>query len=132
VPNKDTVRSWYWGHATVGPYSVVWFDYINLDGTEGASGYVSENGKVLASTCSGVSVRPLGGPYPPTPTTSLPYGFNVSVGVAGQGTFAVTALNRYVVTEGEGLSVRWAGSINGGFVGQTEYFGNGLYEQFTF
>ncbi|KAI0698493.1 hypothetical protein BC835DRAFT_1334444 [Cytidiella melzeri] len=137
VPERDTLRSWYWGRASLGPYSVVWFDYIDLEGNEGASGYVSQDGKILTSTCAGVRVRPTsltasGAIYPPTPTTPLPDGFSVTIGVPGQGTFILAAQSSRVVSEGEGLDVRWVGTVSGGFAGQQQYKGIGMFEQFTF
>ncbi|KAH8765150.1 hypothetical protein BGZ57DRAFT_990240 [Hyaloscypha finlandica] len=34
----QAVKSWYWGHGHMGPYSLVWFDTVNYDGTENVSG----------------------------------------------------------------------------------------------
>lgn len=57
------VSSWYWGHARVGPYSVVWFDAWDANVNEYASGYVVKDGKVLQGSCGegGVQVRPWAG-----------------------------------------------------------------------
>lgn len=63
APFVSAVSSWYWGHARVGPYSVVWFDAWDPKVNEYASGYVVEDGKVLQSSCGegSVQVRPWAG-----------------------------------------------------------------------
>ncbi|KAH8706049.1 hypothetical protein BGW36DRAFT_272493, partial [Talaromyces proteolyticus] len=80
-PFADAVKSWYWGHGRLGPYSVVWYDAIAADGTEYVSGYAVQNGQVVSSTCSGVKVRPIGvnSEYPPQPSIGSPGGFNIEL-----------------------------------------------------
>ncbi|KAI0340663.1 hypothetical protein BDW22DRAFT_1360088 [Trametopsis cervina] len=135
VPTEETVRSWYWGHASLGPYSVVWFEHINLDGTEGTSGYLAENSTILSSSCAGVTVRPTGkgAVHPPTPATPLPSGFSVSLEVPGRGSFELSAKNINVIAQQDGVYTRWLGKLSGGFVDENEsYEGIAHYEQFTF
>jgi hypothetical protein len=78
-PFFDSVGSWYWGHGRLGPYSVVWFDALDINGTEHSSSYVAKDGKILSAGCGdkSVLVRPWGGDdtYPPPETTANPYGF---------------------------------------------------------
>ncbi|KAJ4313583.1 hypothetical protein N0V84_009340 [Fusarium piperis] len=78
-PFRQQVKSWYWGHSSVGPYSVVWFDALAKDSKEYVSGYVTKNGKVLQASCKrgAVKARPYGNgnTYPPVPSREFPYGF---------------------------------------------------------
>ena len=133
-PWHTTLRSWYWGHARVGPYSVVWFDHVNPDGSEGASGYVSQNNKILAATCSGTRVRPTGrhAIYPPTSKTPLPDGFSISIDVPGHGTLELSLQNEQVIDQTVGLSTRWLGRVSAELGRQRYEGGIALYEQFTF
>ncbi|KAL4735274.1 hypothetical protein BDV11DRAFT_174017 [Aspergillus similis] len=41
TPFTDSVGSWYWGHARMGPYSIVWLDALDTSKNEYASGYVA-------------------------------------------------------------------------------------------
>lgn len=118
----------------MGPYSVVWFDLVDPHGKEAASGYVSQNGKILSASCSGARVRPTGrhAVYPPTSKTALPDGFSISMSVPGHGDFEVTLSNYEVIDQSDGMSTRWLGKVSGGFSGKQQYRGIGLYEQFTF
>lgn len=60
APFVTAVSSWYWGHARVGPYSLVWLDAWDTKDTEYATGYVVKDGKVLQSSCApgSLQVRP--------------------------------------------------------------------------
>jgi len=132
-PWDTLMNSWYWGHARLGEYSIVWFDFVGTDGVEGVSAYVSQNGQIVAATCSGLQVRPIGGDdtYPPMTQTGLPDGFTISVTIPGQGTLDAQALNGDIILSTPGESTRWIGQICGTLAGQ-QLNGTGLYEQFTF
>ncbi|KAK1856610.1 hydroxyneuurosporene synthase domain-containing protein [Colletotrichum chrysophilum] len=56
VPFTQAVGSWHWGHARIGPYSVVWIDARSPTGDTHRSGFVSKNGTVLLSSCASDSV----------------------------------------------------------------------------
>ncbi|KAL8334438.1 hypothetical protein RB598_008945 [Gaeumannomyces tritici] len=64
-PLREKVHSWYWGHATVGPYVVVWLTGLDFAGTEHRSGYVARDGKIIYSGCGDIEVRPVGAAHPP-------------------------------------------------------------------
>ncbi|KAK7019900.1 hypothetical protein R3P38DRAFT_1228533 [Favolaschia claudopus] len=50
------VASWYWGHAHVGPYSLVW-GLIDLTGKEEfGSAYVAQDGKIITAACAADSI----------------------------------------------------------------------------
>lgn len=133
VPFNDAVSSWYWGHGRVGPYSIVWFDGISINGTEITSGYVSENGRILGLTCgtNNVQVRPINATYPPD-LGSDPQGFTISIDVEDRGVFAATVMTEHVLLAEEGAYMRWSGSISGGFRSEQIHSGSSLFEQFTF
>ncbi|KAI0085433.1 hypothetical protein BDY19DRAFT_896686 [Irpex rosettiformis] len=134
VPVSNTTRFWYWGHANVGPYSIVWFDYMGLDGKEGSSGYIAHNGQIMSLTCGSMQVRPTGESviFPPTLANHSPRGFSISIDVEPQGKFRMNVQNTRVVSDVYPSGMRWMGRVQGGFVGQQQYTGNALYEQFVF
>lgn len=75
----DSFESWYWGHAHIGNYGIVWYDVLNNAGVENVSAYASLNGEVVAATCVSKSaiVRPIGTSYPPSPNGEWPTGFTI-------------------------------------------------------
>ncbi|KAK7008216.1 hypothetical protein R3P38DRAFT_3591328 [Favolaschia claudopus] len=81
------VASWYWGHARVGPYSIVWFDFLDITGEEFVSAYVAKNGRILTASCdlNSLSVRPTGADggsaYPPVISTPNPSGYHILLDV---------------------------------------------------
>ncbi|KIK69531.1 hypothetical protein GYMLUDRAFT_33904 [Collybiopsis luxurians FD-317 M1] len=137
VPFFDTVSSWYWGHARVGPYSLVWFDTIIPNGTEYASGYISQDGQIIGVACGTdkVSVRPVGNTTYPPHVGSNPQGFEIKVdlGEEDRGVFeAVVTAETFVLQRETGLYSRWTGGISGGFQNDEQrYNGTSLFEQFT-
>ncbi|KAJ7612769.1 hypothetical protein FB45DRAFT_939744 [Roridomyces roridus] len=93
-PFTKNVASWYWGHGRVGPYSIVWFDFLDRTGTEFVSAYASENGRILAASCApgSISVRPTGvnATYPPVISSPVPTGYTITLPLEnGEGTLAV-------------------------------------------
>jgi hypothetical protein len=56
-PITESAKSWYWGHSQAGPYSLVWFDVIGIDGQEYVSGYAAWNGLVVQSSCEAGAVK---------------------------------------------------------------------------
>ncbi|KAJ7171251.1 hypothetical protein C8R46DRAFT_1216831 [Mycena filopes] len=86
----DNVASWYWGHGRLGAYSLVWFDFLGLDGTEYVSGYAARDGALVAATCEpgSIRVRPTGqnDTYPPTMSTGSPSGYHITFDLAEAGT----------------------------------------------
>ncbi|KAJ7142929.1 hypothetical protein C8R44DRAFT_568841, partial [Mycena epipterygia] len=83
------VASWYWGHGRLGPYSIVWFDFLALDGTEYVSAYAAKYGHIIAASCASnsVRVRPTGenATYPPVLSTGTPSGYHITLEVAHDG-----------------------------------------------
>ncbi|KAJ7435498.1 hypothetical protein B0H11DRAFT_2257159 [Mycena galericulata] len=52
VPFATSLASWYWGHGRIGPYSLVWFDFLDTSGIEHVSAFLFENGAILGASCA--------------------------------------------------------------------------------
>jgi hypothetical protein len=132
-PFAANVNSWYWGHGRLGPYSLVWFDIIGADGNEYVSGYASLDGEVIASSCSGIKVRPTGvnSQYPPVIGSGSPGGFYIELDIADGNVLEVNVTTALVVVDAGSYS-RFTGSLSGGVKGSTIYQGVALYEEFAF
>lgn len=132
-PANVTVKSWYWGHARAGPYSIVWFTAIAPDGSLHTSSYLSSTGHVLASSCepSSLTVTPVTNPGESQPD-GLPDGFDLAVAVPGQGTLQVQVKNAARTQLLPGIAGRWIGSVSASFGNGTQWTGVAFYEQFQF
>jgi len=135
-PLFESIDSWYWGHAKLGPYTLVWFDALDSSGAEHVSGFVSvdgERGAIMTSCKLGdVRVRPEGNEsqYPPDSQhpnfTSLHIELNTEDGL----------LVADVVPMGSNLVVPGLyqldfGRISGGLQGGDVYEGIAEFEEFT-
>jgi hypothetical protein len=129
------VSSWYWGHAHVGPYSIVWFDAVDSSGVEYYSGYVTEEGSVLESSCAAnaVVVRPWGAndAYPPLVTTGTMQGIE-AVFLLDDGSTLVANITTGLEVINAGVYIRTLGDVEA-IVGNTSYSGGrALFEEFKF
>lgn len=133
-PFVESTEQWYWGHARLGPYSLVWFDALDLAGTEYVSGYVSSDGQALLSSCASNAVvaRPWGAndTYPPTITTGLMQGMEVRFDL-GNGEMLIANVTTGTVVSAATGYARTLGSVQGGIVGEELYTGRALFEQFA-
>ncbi|EKV10217.1 Hydroxyneurosporene synthase [Penicillium digitatum] len=123
-PFTDSVRSWYWGHGRLGPYSIVWFSYLAIDdqfNTTYVSSYVAKDGELLISACdpSILTVRPIGSPgttggrYPPR-VGDLPEGFRLVFDLGeANGQLKVNISVRTVVAGNGKDYMRWTGDMVG-------------------
>jgi hypothetical protein len=129
-PLTESAKSWYWGHAQAGPYSLVWFDAIGIDGQEYVSGYVAWNGLLVQSSCehSAVKVRPVGGVYPPTQTDAVPEGYTLEydLGMLGILQFNVSV---DLPLEDSPSYFRYMGKTLGGKIGEEVFEGKAVGEQ---
>ncbi|KAN0105863.1 hypothetical protein V8E51_008739, partial [Hyaloscypha variabilis] len=129
----DSFESWYWGHAHVGDYGIVWFDVIDNAGEEKVSAYASLNDEIVAATCVPKSavVRPIGTSYPPSLNGEWPTGFTIELNLGSAGTLSVTA----TVTNTVFLAPtyrQWIGTVSGSLVlgsQTTQLSGIGLWEE---
>ncbi|KAL4808148.1 hypothetical protein BDV18DRAFT_158260 [Aspergillus unguis] len=108
------VGVWYWGHAHVGNYSIVWFDYLSPapELERHVSAYVARDNHILTAQCSGISARPYGenSTYPPHRGDGLPEGFDVNVDIPGEDALHVRVQAQTKVTAGAGsMYARWIG-----------------------
>ena len=122
-----------------GPYSVVWFDALDLEGVEYVSGYVAKDGKVVESSCAknSVQVRPWGrnDQYPPTAATGVMQGFEVVFDL-GLELLKVNVTTGAILQNLEGVYVRAEGgakaTVKGGPDSGEVYHGRVLMEEFKF
>jgi len=134
----------YWGHARVGPYSIV-YAITALQGDAKifrAIGFVSEQGKPpLMTTChpgNAVKVRPTGhnDDFPPTKTSGLPGGYHIEFELGeGRGVLEIDLTDLLVIAKLHGKYGRFSGKACGRVVGggcESEIFeGYAIAEQFT-
>jgi Diels-Alderase, C-terminal domain len=138
-------KSWYFGHATVGPYSLVWFDILsNITGTRSSSVYLVKDGDILLANNNTpfesaedfVLVLPFGNgtQYPP-PTSRMPLGFVVHFVGKGGEQWSFIAEGSIVLDTSQGTPAgytRWAGTVTGGEVGGISGTGSGVWEWLRF
>jgi len=117
----------------LGPYSIVWFDVLALDGSEYVSSYAAVNRSIITASCSGIKVRPTGenSQYPPVVTSGNPQGFHIDLDLGSEGILEVNVTSDVVLADAI-LYTRWAGTMSGGVKGGTVYSGVALYEEFKF
>ncbi|OGM42805.1 hypothetical protein ABOM_008984 [Aspergillus bombycis] len=132
IPFTDAVGSWYWGHARMGPYSLVWLDSLTPNKTEYASGYVAYQGQILHAECGKMKVRPTGenATFPPTSDSGLPDGFRIEVNLGDLGALEAELSSNLATLSKPGYG-RWIGTVNGS-VGGVAYEGVSGYEMFNF
>lgn len=142
-PLVSSMARWYWGHARLGPYSLVWFDAFDPNGTEYCSGYVAASAataatladsSVMASSCAaGASVaRAWGsvGAVPPNVTSGPPLGVEVGFDVGGGQVLRVNITTGTVMAGGQYGYSRLLGTLVGSMDGGEVYEGRALFEQF--
>ena len=128
----DSVGTWYWGHARLGDYSIVWFDTLDPHKTEYVSAYVSKAGKALTYQCSGLKVGPTGenSTYPPVVSTGSPSGYSIEITLPEEGKLLVEANNFALATNIGKEYERYIGNVSGTLNGISLGHGAGLWEQF--
>ncbi|KID81279.1 Hydroxyneurosporene synthase [Metarhizium guizhouense ARSEF 977] len=137
-PFVTAVSSWYWGHAHLGPYSVVWFDARDIAGTEYVSAYVVKDRKVVNSGCDHdvVQVRPWGknNDYPPTAETGVMQGLDIHFNLGDKTTLSVNVTTGLLLVNMPSY-VRAEGRVKGilhGVKSREVYNGVALFEEFKF
>ncbi|KAL6801484.1 hypothetical protein J3E68DRAFT_447531 [Trichoderma sp. SZMC 28012] len=141
APLADNLETWYWGHARVGPYSIVWFDATPPNGAERFSAYVAKNGIVAQASCANKSVfvRPWGAnsTYPPLPSTGPMQGIEVTFDLGNGETLAANVTTGAFVASDGDYYVRTLGSLSAtikspGRDDEVFHCGRALYEEFKF
>ncbi|KAH8884412.1 hypothetical protein GQ53DRAFT_752257 [Thozetella sp. PMI_491] len=136
-PFRNVVQSWYWGHAQLGPYSLLWVDTLSRSKDEYVSAYVARDGKILLGSCQkgAVKARPFGknSDFPPQPTSGVPEGLKVEFDLGKEGKLVANITTKVVVIPSDNFIYgRYVGPITGGIVGGPQYKGNAIYEQFKY
>ncbi|KAF7308243.1 hypothetical protein HMN09_00672200 [Mycena chlorophos] len=116
VPLVTHVQSWYWGHGRVGPYSIVWFDGLDLNGTEHVSAYVAQDNKISFASCTlgSIQVRPIPDAYPPVVSTPNPTGYTIDIPDACDGGLKFEVGNLTLLGSPSDLYARFSGSLSTG------------------
>ena len=138
-PFVQATSSWYWGHAQLGLYSIVWFDALDTAGAEHFSSYVAKSGEVLQASCASESVivRPWGAndTYPPVFSTGVMQGLELRFDL-GEGKTLIANVTTGLTVVDVGSYVRTLGTVTGVVEEQdgckTSYEGRALYEEFKF
>lgn len=136
--------SWYWGHATVGPYSYVYVDGdIIGDGRYGTA-YLVNNGQIEAMTSytpfatdnNLAVVVALGNntEFPPSDSSNLPSAFLVEFISSSGELWSFVEKSVYIAENQYGplTYTRWIGKVCGGQVGGQSECGSGVWEWFRF
>ncbi|PWY90572.1 hypothetical protein BO94DRAFT_545299 [Aspergillus sclerotioniger CBS 115572] len=121
-PFQSMVATWSWGHAHVGPYSIVWMQYTQpgVNSTVPiASAYVARDGQVVQSGCAAdiVSIQQR--------HTKTSYGVEVvmsGVHLQVQGTVQVAGDGKHYF--------RWNGGVSGEILGERVEGGVAVFEAF--
>ncbi|KAB8251375.1 hypothetical protein F9C07_2281331 [Aspergillus flavus] len=128
-------KYWDWGHASLGPYSLVWYDLLDYNNTEHVYAYISKNGNLMHNNCAekAVEVRQWGAnaTYPPTSGIATNEGLTARFDLGGGQAF-VANLTKEVIIHDQIVYARALGSVTGGIEGQEQYQGRGAYEEYVY
>jgi hypothetical protein len=103
---------------------------IDPSGANKVGGYALKDGKVVASTCTtGVTIRPINTPYPPTIFTAVPMALTLNM-TLDDGSHLDAVLTQKSTQINMGVYVRWIGTIEATIGGVTST-GAALWEQFA-
>ncbi|KAJ7066198.1 hypothetical protein C8F01DRAFT_1122585 [Mycena amicta] len=133
VAFTTNVASWYWGHGRVGPYSIVWFDLLDLSGQEHLSAYVSKNNKIVAASCTSdsIQVRPLPAVYPPVLSTPDPIGYHINIDGVNEGVNMQVDVHVLApLVDANPAYARFFGNLTAVLAGGQQFQGTALFEQF--
>lgn len=132
----DVPRYWDWGHGRLGPYSVVWYNLLDYNGTESRRSFVVKDGEALLKSCSSdvMVVRQKGGKAAWPPTTGLleTEGLSVNYTLPDGKTLAIDVTTDIIVRDESGAYQRANGALRGGIVGEESFEGRAHYEEFIF
>ncbi|GJC97821.1 hydroxyneurosporene synthase [Colletotrichum higginsianum] len=137
APVYTKSRSWDWGHARFGPYSVVWFDILDRTNTERFHAFVAKDGNPVLLSCADsiLQVRQWGGDaaYPPVSGLGHVDGLTARFTLEdGQVLVANVTTDLLIENLGGGIFTRAIGSVKGGVVGQEIFEGRAMYDENIF
>lgn len=128
----NALNHWYWGHASVGEYSLVFFYHFDLSLKVTSSVYLSKNGKPIITNCADgtINVTPQGhGTSTPTEAGDDVVGWKIEIKDSVHGEFLFNIEN--TVLSGGPVYSRWVGRTTGGRVGETKSTGPAIVEWMT-
>ena len=135
----NTIILWYWGHATVGPYTFVYFNTISaITNMEFSSVYLVNGDQIQIarqfSSSNLTNVLPFGNgtQFPPSNTTNLPSGFQINFVGSNYEEWSFLLESVHIVSNREGIYTRWIGTATGGKDGGLQYSGSGVWEWMRF
>ncbi|KAF5013051.1 hypothetical protein FDECE_878 [Fusarium decemcellulare] len=122
IPFSHVVRSWNWGHARMGPYSIVWLYSTDRRATTYLSGYVAYQGQVIFSQCNGAieiraSNRDSGMSI--TSNAAFPDALTLRIDLGGSHGVLEADLYPTQITLDTPTFTRWVGNITGFAVGSS-------------
>ncbi|WQF90269.1 hypothetical protein CDEST_15283 [Colletotrichum destructivum] len=137
APVYTNARSWDWGHARFGPYSIVWFGILDRTNTERLHAFVAKDGKPVLLSCvdSVLQVHQWGGDaaYPPVSGLGHVGGLTARFTLQdGQVLVANVTTDLLIENLGGGIFTRAIGSVKGGVVGQDIFEGRAMYDENIF
>jgi len=132
LPFTEVILSWYWGHFTLGSYTVVVYDGISsFDGNEYANAHVANSGQKLVSACGvgTTTVRDANGTWPARLGTLVATMLDISIPLSTGDTLNATAIVTEINEQAGDAFMRGLFNISG-VVGSKSYSGIGMFEQF--
>ncbi|KAK7055840.1 hypothetical protein R3P38DRAFT_2682331 [Favolaschia claudopus] len=138
-PFTTHVASWYWGHGRLGPYSLVWFDLLDVNGVEHVSAYVAKDNQIVTASCApqSIFVRPIGSSYPPVMSTPNPTGYHISLDLGDETRMEVDVNVLGDLSEPNPAYAGFVGNMSAWIVGppgtrenRAELHGVALFDQF--
>ncbi|KAE9389295.1 hypothetical protein BT96DRAFT_926651 [Gymnopus androsaceus JB14] len=125
ISYEDALEHYSWAHGRFGPYSIVWFAGEGSDGTQVASGYVSKDGELLSTPCSGVIVETEAAA--PNSTIGPIQSLSVEIPFGNQAIVANLTIGSVFINEGD--LIHGTGVIRGGVKGgDQDYSGSAAFE----
>jgi len=115
-PLNTVAKRWIWGHASIGPFSLVFWHIISNEGTVVNNLYLTRDRKVIALGASTLKSGPGDS-------------FILSIDSGDNGRFRFVEEPSVPIVNTTGLT-RWVGTMKGGRVGAVEECGPVLWERF--
>ncbi|RSL40141.1 hypothetical protein CEP51_016731 [Fusarium floridanum] len=123
------LTQWYWGHTSVGNYSLVFFYHLDESQNVTSSAFLAENGKPLATGFSNTKVTPQG------PNVSVPVkaradieSWIIEVEDLKRRKYVFTLENKVASATDAEVYQRWVGITTGGQVGGLNSTGPAIVE----
>lgn len=132
----ESPKFWDWGHARLGPYSVVWYDLLDYSDVEYHRSYIAKDGEIMLISCDADAVvtRPWGlnATWPPAGGLASVSGVESRFDLGNGETFVVNVTKEFL-TYDRVVYTRGTGLAKGGIEGRNETFeGKAFFDEFTY